>query len=99
MDNDVSVTFHNQHKIHARHVSASEIHGFVEAEERVFGDRRKVLPDTSEKKLKTESSGVRKSPIPIHSIVLIDEIESEDPARIKESRDNNAPFPLTPGRG
>ncbi len=93
-------------EIYARHVSQGGLLGFVEIEEPVFGERSKLIVDSSEEKLKTEFEGVRRFFVPIHSVVRIDEVERAGAARItpgegKEAR--VAPFPTTiltpPGEG
>ena len=48
------------YEIYARHVSQGGLFGFVEIEELVFGERSKLLIDSSEERLKTEFEGVRR---------------------------------------
>ena len=98
------VVFFNQGKvyeIHARNVSSSALLGFVEMEELIFGERSEVILDPSEEKLKDEFSGVRRTFLPMHAIIRIDEVEKEGVNKITSaSGDNVTPFPLpmyTPG--
>ena len=71
--------------------------GFGEIEELVFGERSQILVDPGEEKLKNEFSGVKRSYIPLQSIVRIDEVEKEGAARISEgSSAKIAPFPVMP---
>jgi len=52
------INFINQgevYEVYARHVSQGGLFGFVEIEEIVFGERSKLLIDSSEERLKTET--------------------------------------------
>ena len=72
------VIFYNNedvYEIYASHVFPSEMYGFIEVEELLFGERSKVLVDPGEEKLKAEFSGVKRSYIPMNAIVRIDEVE------------------------
>lgn len=74
------VIFYNQNQvfeIFVRGIFQSDMYGFVEVEEFVFGERSQLVVDPSEEKLKNEFAGVKRSYIPAHSIVRIDEVESE----------------------
>ncbi len=92
------VIFHNQGKIYeifAGAIYQSEMYGFIEVEELVFGERSAVLVDPAEEKLKTEFSGVTRSYIPLHAVVRIDEMEKEGTARISEYKGEKiAHFPF-----
>ena len=51
------VVFHNQgqiYEVYARQIYQSDLYGFIEIEELVFGERSGVLVDPSEEKLKAE---------------------------------------------
>ena len=51
------ITFFNQgqvYEIYARHVFQSDLWGFLEVEEFVFGERSQMIVDPSEEKLKNE---------------------------------------------
>jgi len=79
------VIFSNQgetYEIYAREIYQSEMFGFVEVEEIVFGERSAVLVDPSEERLKTEFTNVKRTYIPMHSIVRIDEVEKEGVSKI-----------------
>lgn len=93
------IIFHNQGRLielHARHVGQSDLYGFVEIGELIFGERSTVLVDPSEEKLKGEFGGVQRSYIPIHAIVRIDQVEREGPNKIRALEDGSSvtPFPL-----
>ncbi len=93
------VIFTNQGKvyeIYARQIYQSELYGFIEIEELVFGGRSQLVVDPSEERLKAEFDSVTRSYIPIHSVIRIDEVEKEGVAKISESigGSNVTPFPV-----
>jgi hypothetical protein len=95
------VIFHNQnqvYEIYARYIYQSDMYGFVELEELVFGERTQVIVDPAEEKLKTEFSGVKRSFIPMHAVIRIDEVEKEGVGKITESSSsgsNVSAFPVS----
>jgi hypothetical protein len=101
------VIFTNQgqvYEIYARQVSQGELFGFVEVEQLLFGERSKLIVDSSEERLKTEFAGVRRVFIPMHSVVRIDEVEKPGPARITAAEAGSGvvkafPLPTPPGKG
>ena len=91
------------YEVYARKVSQDGFWGFIEIEQLVFGERSSVVVDPSEEKLKTEFEGVKKSFIPMHAVVRIDEVAQEGTAKITalEGGANVTPFPVplyTPGK-
>jgi len=101
------VIFHNQgqlYELYAKEVYQGELYGFVEIEELIFGENSTVVVDPSEERLKSEFADVKRSFIPMHSIVRIDEVEKEGPGKITElpsKGDNITQFPgpiYTPGK-
>lgn len=100
------VIFLNQNEVYeifARAIYQSEMYGFIEIEELVFNERSKLLVDPAEEKLKNEFAGVKRTYIPMHAVVRIDEVEKEGEAKISavkntglSSSDKIARFP-TPG--
>ena len=94
------VVFLNQDQVfevYARQIFQSELYGFIEIEEFIFGEKTQVIVDPSEEKLKNEFSGVKRSFIPLHSIIRIDEVESRGTAKITDSKGSNvAAFPARP---
>jgi len=98
------VMFMNQGKvyeIYARSVSHGGLFGFIEVEELVFGERSRVVVDPTEERIKSEFAGVKRSYLPMHSILRIDEVEKEGTAKISDAEGGNvAQFPMpvyTPG--
>ena len=92
------ISFFNQGKvyeIYARHVFQSDLWGFLEVEEFVFGEKSQMIVDPSEEKLKNEFTGVKRSFIPVQSIVRIDEVEKEGACKITEASGGNvSSFPF-----
>jgi hypothetical protein len=100
------VVFMNQGKIYevyARSVGQGALFGFIEIEELVFGERSSVVLDPSEEKIKSEFKGVKRTHLPMHSIIRIDEVDKEGTCKISKVEGGNvAQFPLpvyTPGEG
>ncbi|HET7396445.1 MAG TPA: DUF1820 family protein [Gammaproteobacteria bacterium] len=99
------ITFMNQGKIYevyARKVSQEGFWGFIEVEQLVFGERSGVVVDPGEEKLKDEFAGVKRTYIPMHAVIRIDEVAQEGVAKIvtPEAGSNVTPFPMpvyTPG--
>ena len=86
------VIFLNQDKtfeIFAKQIFQSDLYGFIEVEEIVFGERSQLLLDPSEEKLKTEFESVTRSYIPVHAIVRIDEVEKGGVAKIIDTGVSN----------
>ena len=51
-------------EVFARQIYQSDMWGFIEVEEFVFGERSQIVVDPTEEKLKNEFSGVTRSYIP-----------------------------------
>ena len=82
------------YEIYARKVSQGGLFGFVEIEELVFGERSKLLIDSSEERLKTEFEGVRRVYVPLHAVIRIDEVEKAGRGRIIASEAKVTAFPM-----
>ena len=100
------IAFYNQNEIYevyARQIYQSEMYGFIEVEEFVFGERSQVVVDPGEERLKQQFSGVTRSYIPMHSIIRIDEVEKEGVGKISEVKAGNVSafptMPYSPGKG
>ncbi len=92
------VIFYNEGEIfevYAREIYQSEMYGFIEVEEFVFGERTQVIVDPGEEKLKAEFAGVKRSYIPMQSIIRIDEVEKEGQVKVSDikSQDKIAALP------
>jgi hypothetical protein len=93
------VTFLNQgqvYEIYARKVAPGGLLGFVEVEGIVFGQKTTVVVDPGEERLKLEFEGVKRSYLPMHAVVRIDEVDKQGPSRISEvsKTSNVSAFPV-----
>ena len=95
------VVFHSQgnvYELYAREVSQGVMYAFVEVGDIIFGERSKLVVDPSEEKLKSEFSEVKRTYIPLHAVIRIDEVEKEGKAKITptdgEKIGNISPFPM-----
>jgi hypothetical protein len=92
------IAFVNQGKvyeIYARSVAQGGLFGFIEVEKLVFGERSSVVLDPSEERIKSEFQGVRRTYLPMHSILRIDEVEKEGISKISKAEGGNiAQFPM-----
>lgn len=92
------VVFVNQGKVYevyARKVSHGALFGFIEVEELVFGERSSVVLDPTEERIKSEFAGVKRTYLPIHSIVRIDEVRKQGVSKISALEGANVtPFPM-----
>ncbi len=90
------------YEVFARHVSQGGLLGFVEVEGLIFGERTRLLIDSSEERLKSEFEGVKRTYIPIHAVLRVDEVEKAGRGRILSGDGKVASFPVTivqPPRG
>ena len=79
------IIFVNQsrvYEVYARQVQQSSLFGFIEIEEFIFGDNSTLVIDPGEERLKDEFGAVKRSYIPMHSVVRIDEVENRGTAKI-----------------
>ncbi|MCR9278546.1 MAG: DUF1820 family protein [Pseudomonadaceae bacterium] len=92
------VLFVNQgqvYEVYASSIYSSELHGFVEIEDYQFGNRTQVVIDPSEEKLRGEFEGVKRSFVPMHSIVRIDEVDKQGVPKISAADGSNVTaFPM-----
>ena len=91
------ITFLNKGKVYevfVKQVYQSDLYGFVEVEDYVFDEKKQVVVDPTEEKLKSEFTGVKRSFIPMQAIIRIDEVENRGVCKISNG-DNIAPFPVS----
>jgi len=103
------VVFHNQGKvfeIYARKVGHGNLFGFVEVEELNFRRAFDVVVDPAEEKIKAEFEGVKRTYLPLHSVIRIDEVRKSGVSKVSAVDSSNVtpfPFPVytpaTPGHG
>src|SRR5882757_2765583 len=91
------IMFVNQGKVYevyARKVSHGSLLGFVEIEELVFGERSGMVLDPGEERIKTEFAGVKRSFLPVQSVVRIDEVRKQGVCKVVALEGSNvAVFP------
>ena len=90
------------YELYARDVYQGALYGFVILEDLVFDERKSMVIDPGEEKLKQEFDGVSQTMIPMHAVVRIDEVEKKGVAKVTPLGDNVARFPspvYTPGQG
>ena len=83
------------YEVFAKKIYQSDMYGFIEVEEYIFNKDKQLVVDPSSEKLKSEFSMVKRSYIPINSIVRIDVVNETGEAKIKENRGQVSPFPLS----
>ncbi len=93
------ITFISQGKvyeIYAHSVGSAGIFGFIEIGEFSFGERSGIVLDPSEDRIRNEFAGVKRTFIPMHSVIRIDEVDKRGTARIRkaEQGDSVTPFPM-----
>ncbi len=83
------------YEVYARSIYQSELYGFIEVEDYIFGTKSQMVIDPAEDRLRTEFDGVQRSFIPMHAVIRIDEVEKEGTAKITDSKGGNVtPFPI-----
>jgi hypothetical protein len=69
--------------------------GFVEVEELIFDARQSVVVDPSVERLQIEFAGVKKTYLPMHYVLRIDEVEKQGVGKITAAEGGNvAQFPM-----
>jgi len=79
------VRFVNQGKIYeiyAREVSQGGIFGFIEVGKIIWGTKSDVIIDPTEQELKNEFNGVKRTYIPMHAVIRIDEVEKSGTGKV-----------------
>ncbi len=91
------IMFVNQGKVYevyARKVNHGSLLGFVEVEDFVFGERSSVVLDPGEERIKAEFAGVKRSYLPLQSVLRIDEVKKQGVSKIVALEGSNVmPFP------
>jgi hypothetical protein len=82
-------------EVYARKVSHGGLFGFVELEDLVFGERSSVVVDPGEERIKAEFDGVKRTWLPMHAVLRVDEVRKGGPSKISAYDGSNvAPFPV-----
>ena len=85
-------------EVFARQIYQSDMWGFIEIEDFLFGERSQIVVDPSEEKLKNEFGSVNRSYIPLQAIIRIDEVDKEGSGKVSDSpaaEGNIASFPFS----
>jgi hypothetical protein len=96
------ITFANQesiYEIYVRSIKESDLFGFLEAEELVFGEQTSLVVDPSEEKLKMEFNNVKRTYIPMHAIYRIDEVTKQGTSKMKDNISYGGKVSPFPGTG
>jgi hypothetical protein len=84
------------YEIYASEVSHQGMLGFVEVGELDFGRRTELVLDPTEERLRTEFEGVKRTWLPMHSIIRIDQVDKRGPSKISDAGGSNVtPFPMS----
>ena len=82
------------YEIYAREVGHGAMFGFIEVEQLVFGERSGLVVDPSEERIKSEFENVKRTYLPMHSIIRIDEVEKQGTSKITKAEGNVTQFPM-----
>ncbi|MCC5015938.1 MULTISPECIES: DUF1820 family protein [Legionella] len=96
------ITFANQeaiYEIYARKVCESEMFGFLEVEDFVFGENTSLVVDPSEERLKVEFNDVKRTYIPMHSVFRIDEVSKQGAAKVRDKSKDEGKVSMFPVSG
>ena len=82
-------------EVYARKVTHGSLFGFIELEEFVFGERSTVVVDPAEERIKNEFEGVKRTWLPMHSVLRVDEVKKSGVGKIMAYEGGNVmPFPV-----
>ncbi len=79
------------YEIYAKSVYQGDMYGFIIVEELVFGEKSAIVIDPGEEKIRSEFEGVKRSFIPLHEIIRIDQVERRGTAKIVSSERSSKP--------
>ncbi|MEL7024581.1 MAG: DUF1820 family protein [Pseudomonadota bacterium] len=84
------------YEVFAESVVQSDLFGFLEISELKFGARSAVVVDPSEERIKSEFEGVKRTLIPMHNVIRIDEVEKQGVSKVSKMDGSNVtPFPAS----
>lgn len=87
-------------EIYAEEVTESDMYGFIVVEGILFAEPSAVLLDPAEEKLKQLFANVKRTYIPIHAVIRIDEVEKIGTAKLKPTQEKETgkitPFSVIP---
>jgi len=86
--NIYKVVFFNQkqvYEIYVKQVYQGEMYGFVILEDFVFGEKSAIVVDPGEEKIRSEFNDVKRSFIPMHEVIRIDQVQKKGVPKIVAS--------------
>ena len=82
-------------EVYAKKVTHGGLFGFIEVEDFVFGERSTVVVDPSEERVKNEFEGVKRTWLPMHAVLRVDEVRKSGVAKISAYEGGNiSHFPV-----
>ncbi|OGT25997.1 MAG: hypothetical protein A3I77_03035 [Gammaproteobacteria bacterium RIFCSPLOWO2_02_FULL_42_14] len=76
-----------QYELYSKYLTEESLMGFIEIEELIFNDTKSgIVVDPTEEKLRVEFKDVKRTYIPMHAILRIDEVSQEGVARIRDCK-------------
>lgn len=66
------------YEMYAEQICESEMFGFIVVEDIIFGEKTSVVVDPSEEKLKSQFNGVKRTYVPMHAVIRIDELDGTE---------------------
>lgn len=85
--------------VYAKNIYQSDIYGFIEVEDFLFGEDAKQVVDPTQEKIKKEFEHIGRVFIPMHAVLRIDEVQKQGVAKIKDMPKGTGKlmqFPYTP---
>ncbi len=87
------------YEIYARKICESEMFGFLEVEDFVFGETTSLVVDPSEERLKMEFNNVHRTYIPMHAVFRIDEVSKQGVSKVREKAKSEGTVSVFPVPG
>ena len=91
------VIFYNQNnvfEIYAKNINPNKMLGFIELSDLIFANSSNLILNSVEEKMKAEFANVKKTYIPLNSIIRIDNVIKAEKIKIYKS-DSIIKFPLS----
>jgi hypothetical protein len=76
-----------RYEVYVRELQSSQVFGFVEIADFVWDNHTELVLDPSHEKLKDEFAKVKRTYIPMHNILRIDQVEKQGSAKISQLSD------------
>lgn len=81
-------------EVYARKVTQGALFGFLEVEGLVFGERTTLVVDPGEERVKSEFEGVKRTYLPLHCVLRVDEVQKQGVSKVSAYEGGNvAQFP------